>query len=153
MTFHNVPDFTPFTKMSVGLNSLFDDLVSNVNNAGDNYPPYNIIRDNDNFSIVFAIAGFNMDEINITLEYNKLTITGSKDREMDGLVRDENYLYRGLSFRNFSKTFTLGDHIEVDSASLNNGLLTINLVKDIPEELQPRRIEIQSTEAPLLEES
>lgn len=150
MTFQNVPDFTPFTRMSVGLNSLFDDLVSNVNNAGDNYPPYNIIRNDDDFSIVFAVAGFDMDEISITLEYNKLTVSGSKDRKMDGLVRDENYLYRGLSFRDFTKTFTLGDHIEVNSASLDNGLLTINLMKNIPEELQPRRIEIQAT-APALE--
>jgi molecular chaperone IbpA len=128
--------------MSVGLNSLFDDLTSNVNNQVDNYPPYNISRsDKDDYTIVFAIAGFKMEEISVTMEYNKLTVSGSKAPIEDTEGADD-YLYRGLSFRDFSRIFTLGEHIEVYSATLDNGLLTIQLFKNVPEELQPRTIPI-----------
>ncbi len=103
------------------------------------YPPYNIeLLENDKYRITMAVAGFNENEINVEIEDKVLTIAASKASK-DG---DRNYLHQGIAERDFKRQFRLEDHVQVVSATMNNGLLDIDLVKEIPEAMKSRRIEI-----------
>ena len=131
-------DWTPLWRSTVGFDRLFDAFDEVQKAAEDNYPLYNIERlDQDRFRISVALAGFRPDEISLTAEQNVLTVEGRK-AEKEG--RD--FLFRGISARPFKRQFTLADHVEVKSASFENGLLVIELVREIPETMKPRRIEI-----------
>jgi len=114
-----------------------------VNNEITGYPPHNIIKDGENrFELVLAVAGFSTDEIKITVENNKLAVDGIKNEEV--FTNEREYLYRGLAFRNFRREFQLTDYIEVENAEFKDGLLTIRLIRNVPEKLKPKVIEITS---------
>lgn len=131
-------DFSPLWRSTIGFDRLFD-LVETAQRAGeDNYPPYNIERvSEDRYQIALAIAGFSPDEISVTAEQNAVVVEGHK---ADKAERE--YLYRGISARPFKRQFNLADYVQVQSAAFENGLLKIELVREIPEAMKPRRIPI-----------
>ena len=138
----------PLMRQSVGFdrfNDLFDTLLRETSDKNfDNYPPYNIEKLNeDDYKIVMAVAGFKMEDLNIVLEDGKLTVTGqsSKDEAEQGVE----ILHRGIATRAFERSFRLADYIKVTDASIADGLLTINLSREIPEEKKPRQIPIHET--------
>ena len=136
-------DFSPLWRSTVGFDRLFD-LVETAQRAGeDNYPPYNIERlGEDRYQISLAIAGFAPNEIAVTAEQNAVTVEGNKpDRT------EREYLYRGISARPFKRQFNLAEYVQVHSASFENGLLKIELVREIPEAMKPRRIAINGVPA------
>jgi len=132
-------DFAPLWRSTIGFDRLFDlaDAAQRVSGE-DHYPPYNIERvGDDRYQISLAVAGFSPDDIAITAEQNVLTIEGRKpDKE------EREYLYQGISARHFKRQFNLADHVQVTSAAFENGLLRIELVREIPEAMKPRRIPI-----------
>lgn len=136
----NSIDFTPLYRNSVGfdrLASLVDNAMRSDSSAGG-YPPYNIESLDDNhYAITLAVAGFTQDEIDINVEKGVLTVRGKKEKD-----ESRNYLYQGIAYRTFERKFNLADYVEVKGASLDNGLLNIDLVKEIPEAMKPRKIEI-----------
>jgi molecular chaperone IbpA len=137
-------DFAPLWRSSVGFDRLFD-LINDTQrlDAQDNYPPYDIVRTGDDtYRISLALAGFSPDEISITAQQNKLTVQGSKTEHQSGPRPEHEYLYQGISARPFERQFNLEDHVEVDRASFENGLLQIELARKIPEAMKPRRIDI-----------
>ena len=133
-------DFSPLFRTTVGFDRLFDMLD---NGARPDWPPYNIERvGEDQYRISMALAGFGSNEIELIQQGNVLTVTGQKKVEQ---ARNEGMLHQGLAFRNFKHPFNLADHVKVASAKLENGLLSVELVREIPEQLKPRRIELAST--------
>jgi molecular chaperone IbpA len=139
-------DLRPYTKLSVGLDEFFDELarMSAVSQPDSNYPPYNIVKYNDDtFAIELAVAGFDLDDIDIDLEGNHLIVAGTH-KVRDTLEID--YIHRGISSRNFEKTITLGNHIQVNGATMKNGMLTISLIRIVPDELKRRKISITASE-------
>ena len=139
-------DLNPFYRNSIGFNQLFDRITSNIDTASQSYPPYNIIKQNDeNYLIEIAAAGLLKPDVEITMENGTLTVTGKQIKKVDG--EDEangiEYLHRGLSSRNFERTFNLAEYVEVKSADMNNGILSIHLEKKIPEAMKPKTIEIK----------
>lgn len=136
----NSIDFTPLYRNSVG----FDRLASLMDNAmrsdsaSAGYPPYNIESlDENHYAITLAVAGFTREEIDIDVEKGVLTVRGKKEKD-----ESRQYLYQGIAYRAFERKFNLADYVEVKGASLENGLLTIDMVKEIPEAMKPRKIEI-----------
>ncbi|HWL68822.1 MAG TPA: Hsp20 family protein [Geminicoccus sp.] len=138
-------DFTPLFRSTIGFDRVFDllDSASRLQ-AIDNWPPYDIVKTGeDAYRISMAVAGFSRDELDLTLEPNLLVVSGTKSGPDDG-----QYLHRGIAGRAFQRRFELADHVEVKSATLENGLLTIELVRELPEAMKPRRIEIGSEALP-----
>lgn len=136
-------DLSPLYRSTVGFDRLFSmmDQMANVDNGGSSYPPYNIERTGENaYRITMAVAGFGQKDLNIEVKENTLTIRGEKVAE-EGKERGE-VLYRGIAERSFERRFQLADHVEVRGAELENGLLHVELVRQIPEALKPRTIEI-----------
>ncbi|MDA9406294.1 Hsp20 family protein [Bradyrhizobium sp. CCBAU 45384] len=131
-------DWTPLWRSTIGFDRLFDALDEVQRTAEETYPPYNIERLDENcFQITVALAGFAPAEVSLTSEQNVLTLEGRKnDKE------DKTFLHRGISTRNFKRQFTLADYVEVKGARFENGLLLIDLQREIPEAMKPRRIEI-----------
>lgn len=144
-------DLPSFYRASVGFNKLFDDIerqFANSSTTSSNYPPYNVVEiNNDEWIISVAVAGFRMDNLDITLEKNILTIEGTSAKGDDSL----NYLYKGIGSRNFRRQFTIAEHVEVDGATLELGILNIHLKRNIPEAYQPKKIAIKTTEKDLIE--
>ncbi len=138
-------DLAPFTRATVGFDRLFDDLGRQLaNSTTTGYPPYNIVEiTEDKWSISVAVAGFDMGDIEITVDRNMLTVDGTAPQADDNV----RYLHKGIAGRGFRRLFTLADHVEVESATLELGMLNIQLVRRVPEELQPKRIAINSTAA------
>jgi len=136
-------DFSPLFRSTVGFDRLFD-LVETAQRAGeDHYPPYNIERlTDDRYQITLAVAGFSPDEISITAEQNVVTIEGNKAEKAD-----REFLYRGISTRQFKRQFSLADYVQVKDAAFDNGLLRIELLREIPEAMKPRRIAINGAPA------
>jgi molecular chaperone IbpA len=137
-------DFSPLFRSSVGFDHIFD-LLENAARvqAIDNWPPYDIERAGENqYRITMAVAGFAPDELEITLQPNLLVVSGQKQAN-----ESAQYLYRGIPTISFERRFGLADYVKVRDASLVNGLLTIELVRKIPEEMKPRRVEIQAPKA------
>jgi molecular chaperone IbpA len=133
-------DLTPIWRSTVGFDRLVNLIDESLRLAGeDNYPPYNIARTGeDHYRVSLALAGFKPEEITVTAEQNMLTIEGRK-AEKD----DRDYLYQGISGRPFRRQFNLADYVEVRGASFEDGLLEIDLVRELPEAMKPRRIEIK----------
>jgi len=131
-------DWTPLWRSTIGFDHLFDVLDEVQRTAEESYPPYNIERlDENRFQISVALAGFTPDEVALTVEHNVLTLEGRNAEK-----EDKTFLHRGISARNFKRQFTLADHVEVMGARFENGLLVIDLVREIPEAMKPRRIAI-----------
>ena len=141
-------DFAPLWRSTVGFDRLFDLAQAAAQHAGeDNYPPYNIERlGEDSYQISLAVAGFSPDEISITAEQNVVTIEGNKPEKPD-----REFLYRGISTRHFKRQFNLADYVLVKDASFDNGLLKIELVREIPEAMKPRQIAINGSNVHQLE--
>jgi molecular chaperone IbpA len=134
-------DFSPLWRSTIGFDRLFDLLDQTQRAVEDNYPPYNIERlGEDRYQISLALAGFALDELAITAEQNVLTVEG---RKADNEQRE--FLYQGISARPFRRQFSLADHVQVTGAAFDNGLLRIELVREIPEAMKPRRIAIGPT--------
>jgi len=131
-------DWTPLWRSTIGFDRLFDVLDEVQRTAEESYPPYNIERlDENRFQISVALAGFTPDEVALTVEQNVLTLEGRKSEK-----EEKSFLHRGISARNFKRQFTLADHVEVGGARFENGLLIIDLQREIPEAMKPRRIAI-----------
>jgi len=139
-------DYSPFYRATVGFDRVFDLLDSVASQAGaPGYPPYNIEKAGDDaYRIVMAVAGFTEAELNVTQKENELLLTGKAQPSADG----KEYLYRGIAGRDFERRFQLADHVKVSGATLANGLLTIELKREIPEEKKPRAIRIEASAAP-----
>ncbi len=135
-------DFAPFRRSTVGFDRLFDMLENSAPGAnGENYPPFDLIKAGDNaFRIELAVAGFKPEEIDITAQQNVLVVTGRKADETQ--ERGSDYIYRGIANRSFERRFALADHIQVRGADMKDGLLAIELVREIPEAMKPKKINI-----------
>jgi len=135
-------DFSPLYRSTVGFDRLFTmlDTLGQPEN-GQSYPPYNIERTGeDAYRITMAIAGFSEDDVSIEAHRNVLTIKGEKAEESE----DQKFLHRGIAARAFERRFQLADHVEVSGAELKNGLLHVDLKREVPEEMKPRKIAISS---------
>lgn len=142
----DISDLLPqLGRMTVGFDRIFDDLHRNysITEKAMSYPPYNVIKHSDTeYSIEVAVAGFKEEQLSITQDGNVLIVRGdsTKSEEQTAAV----YMHKGISNREFSRSWTLADHVEVKSAEIVNGLLVIHLEHYIPEELKPRQIAISS---------
>ncbi|MBX3560697.1 MAG: Hsp20 family protein [Sphingomonas sp.] len=133
-------DFTPYRRSTVGFDRLFDFLESANRAEQDNYPPFDIEKlGDDSYRITLAVAGFKRDEIEITAQQNMLIVTG---RRAETRSRDGNFLHVGIATRAFERRFELADFVRVTAADLSDGLLSIELVREIPEAMKPRKIAI-----------
>jgi molecular chaperone IbpA len=143
----NTIDMAPFARSTIGFDRLLDQLETLAEpEAGDNYPPYNIEKlGEDRYRVALAVAGFTDNELAITVEANQLTVSGKKAD-----VDDKAILYRGIAHRPFIRRFSLADYMVVKEAKLNNGLLNIEVERQLPEAMKPRRIAING-HAPLAE--
>ena len=133
-------DFTPYRRTMVGFDRLFD-LLENQNRmtSGDNYPPFNIERRGDDaYRITLAVAGFKPAEVDITAQQNLLVVQGKKSDETSA----GQFLHVGIAQRGFERRFELADYVRVDDANLEDGLLTIDLVREVPEAMKPKKIAV-----------
>jgi len=138
-------DFSPLFRSTIGFDRLarMVDAATRVDNTAHSYPPYNIEKTGeDAYRLTMAVAGFGRDELDITVHENTLIVTGKGHKD------DENgrYLHRGIARRAFERRFSLADHIKVTGASIDNGLLHVDLVREIPEAMKPRTIAISTDE-------
>jgi molecular chaperone IbpA len=144
-------DFAPLYRSTVGFDHL-SSLLDSVNRGETNqtsYPPYNIeLTDKDQYQITMAIAGFEEGELDIQTEKGTLTVVGQKAGEE---ATGRNYLHKGIAARNFERRFQLADHVEVTTARMAHGLLYIELVREIPEAMKPKKITIGSEQAALID--
>lgn len=138
-------DFSPFRRSTVGFDRLFDMLEnSSFGPAQENYPPFDLIKSGDNeYRIELAVAGFKPEEIDITSQQNQLVVSGRKNEETE--QKGSDFIYRGIANRSFERRFALADHIQVRGADLRDGLLVVNLVREIPESMKPKKIDIGGT--------
>ncbi|MER9326468.1 Hsp20 family protein [Mesorhizobium sp. M0488] len=131
-------DYAPLYRTTVGFDRLFDMLE---NGARSDWPPYNIEKNGENdYRITMAIAGFGLDEVELVQNGPELSVSGQKKPDPE----NREILHRGLAIGNFKQVFKLADHVRVKAANLHNGLLSVDLIREVPEELKPRRIEIGS---------
>jgi molecular chaperone IbpA len=138
-------DVNPLYRSTVGFDRLFKllDGMASTDTPGSSYPPYNIERTGDNaYRISMAVAGFTDDELNIESRENGLTVKGEKVENEDDTA---DVLYRGIAGRSFERRFQLADYVNVVGARLENGLLHIDLVRELPEAMKPRKIEIANS--------
>ena len=141
-------DPAPLWRSTIGFDRLVDLLDQSTQwSANDTYPPYNIEHSSeDNYRISLALAGFSPDEVTITAEQNMLTVEGAKAQKPE-----TEYLYQGISARPFRRVFNLADFVQVKGASFDGGLLKIDLVREVPEAMKPRRIAINGATKPTIE--
>ncbi|MCS3835077.1 molecular chaperone IbpA [Aeromonas veronii] len=131
-------DFSPLYRSAIGFDRLANLIESAASNGNAGYPPYNIeqLGDND-YRISMAVAGFTQEELELSFQENLLTVKGNKQADTG-----RNYLYQGIAERGFERRFQLADYVRVNGADLKNGLLHIELVREVPEAMKPRKIEI-----------
>jgi molecular chaperone IbpA len=136
-------DFTPLFRSAIGFDRLASALESAYRTEPGGYPPYNIeVTGQDKYRISMAVAGFSEKDLNIQVKENILTVSGAqKDDEKEAGRR---FLYRGIATRNFDRQFQLADYVQVVDARIENGLLHVDLVREIPETMKPRKIEIRT---------
>jgi molecular chaperone IbpA len=134
-------DYTPLFRSSVGFDRVFNLLeTAQRGRAINDWPPYDIVKTGDDaYRITLAVAGFSLDDLSLTFQSNLLTVSGNK-----GDAQPEGYLHRGIAGRPFEHRFELADHVRVTGANMENGLLSIDLVREIPEAMKPRQIEIKA---------
>ena len=134
-------DTSALNRALIGFDQLFNDVERRfANSVQTNYPPYNVLKHDDNtFEIEVAVAGFDREDITIEVDQNLLTIKGQRPEQETG----PQYLHRGLAARDFERSFTLADHIIVGDAELTNGILRVKLTRQVPEALKPRLIAIK----------
>ena len=138
----NTFDFTPYRRSTVGFDRLFNLLETGLRDD-DGYPPFDIVMDGeDRYGITLAVTGFRPDEIEIIAQSNQLIVTGRKANDND----NRQYLHRGIATRSFERRFQLADFIEVGSARFEDGLLSIDLQRVVPDAMKPRKIEIGSAQ-------
>ena len=139
-------DFSPYYRATVGFDRVFDLLDSVASQTGSaGYPPYDIEKAGDDaYRIVMAVAGFSQAELNVTQKESELLISGKAQPSAE----EKEYLYRGIAGRDFERRFQLADHVRVTGAALANGLLTIELRREVPEEKKARAIHIEASAAP-----
>lgn len=142
-------DFTPYRRSTVGFDHLFDLLEKGQRGeTSDGFPPFDIVRDaDDRFRVTLAIPGFKPDEIEIVAQQNQLSVTGKPAEEDAKLV----YLHRGIARRAFERRFQLADFVRVEQADLADGLLAIDLVREVPEAMKPHKIAIGGS-TPVIED-
>jgi molecular chaperone IbpA len=143
-------DFTPYRRTTVGFDRLFD-LLEHAGRAtqGDNYPPFNIERMAENsYLVTIAVAGFKPDELDITAQQNLLVVAGQKKTDGND---NRDFLHVGIANRNFERHFQLADHVFVKGADVSDGLLTIELERQVPDALKPRKIMIGGTTPTVIE--
>ena len=136
-------DFSPFRRSTVGFDRLFDMLENSSLSQGqqENYPPFDLRKVGENdYRIELAVAGFKPEELDITAQQNVLIVSGRKSDESE--EKGSDYIYRGIATRSFERRFALADHIQVKDADMKDGLLSIELVREIPEAMKPKKIEI-----------
>lgn len=135
----------PFFRTSIGFDRLFDLMNQSLRaEADEHYPPCNILRTGENdYRILLAVAGFKPEQINVTVNQNVLIVTGEAEKKAD----EGQYLYRGIAGRSFERRFNLAEYVQVRSATLDQGMLHIELVRELPDAMKPRRIEIKSGKA------
>jgi len=134
-----IPEFAPLFRSTVGFDRLFDMLEKGVRT---DWPPYNIEKTSENtYRIIMAVAGFSAEEVELTQHGPELIVIGQKKPE----ETDRQLLHRGLAAGNFRQVFKLADYVKVSNASLQNGLLSIDLTRELPEEMKPRRIALTSS--------
>lgn len=139
-------DLTPYRRSTIGFDRLFDMIEANARGASENYPPFNLERiADDRYRITLAVAGFSRDEVEITAQQNLLLVAGKKDDKAEG----PNFLHVGIANRSFERRFELADFVRVEDARLNDGLLVIDLIREVPEAMKPKTIAIK-TGAPLV---
>jgi molecular chaperone IbpA len=125
---------------TVGFDRLFDLINNEIPNVQDTYPPYDIVRTGEeSYRITLALAGFMPEQVTVTAQQNRLTVTGTKVENRNG---GQDYIYQSIAARPFERNFSLADHVEVEGATFDNGLLHVDLVRKVPEAMKPRRIEI-----------
>lgn len=137
-------DYAPLFRSTVGFDRVFN-LLENAQRARSisDWPPYDIVKTgDDSYRISIAVAGFSQDDLDVTFQTNLLTVIGKKQE-----TANDGYLHRGIAGRPFERRFELADHVRVNGADLQNGLLSIDLVREIPEALKPRKIDIQTNSA------
>ena len=141
-------DFTPFRRSAIGFDRLFDLLEASARQSGaDNYPPFNLEQvAEDRYRITLAVAGFKSDEIDITAQQNLLLVTGKKAGENEN--NQGAYLHLGIANRSFERRFELADFVRVDRADLADGLLVIELVREVPEAMKPKKIAVNGAATP-----
>ncbi|MGF1759675.1 heat shock chaperone IbpA [Photobacterium sagamiensis] len=133
-------DFTPLYRSAIGFDRLFNQMEQNVSNANTGYPPYNIEQQDENhYRITMAVAGFADEQLDITQQQNKLIVRGVRETESK---EERHYLYQGIAERDFERKFQLADYVKVINAQMVNGLLHIDLERELPEEQKPRKIAI-----------
>lgn len=133
-------DLAPLNRTAIGFDRLFNMLTNDTRNDQPSFPPYNIeLMGENEYRITMAVAGFEPEEINIQSENGSLTLVGQKVDD----AKEHEYLYQGIAARNFERRFQLADHIKVVKASMENGLLHIDLLKEIPEAMKPKQILIE----------
>jgi molecular chaperone IbpA len=141
-------DLNPLYRSTVGFDRMFNllDSVGGVETSAPTYPPYNIERTGENeYRVTMAVAGFGEDDLSIEAKENTLTVKGEKKSETE--EKENQFLYRGIAARAFERRFQLADHVEVKGATLENGLLHIDLVREIPEAMKPRTVAIGKAKA------
>ena len=146
-------DWTPYRRSTIGFDRLFDLLENSTRHAAaDNYPPFNLQRlSEDRYRITIAVAGFSHDEIEITAQQNMLLVQGRRNEEA---TQEGGFLHIGIANRSFERRFELADFVRVENARLVDGLLTIDLVREVPEAMKPKKIAIETTgEQPAIEET
>ena len=132
-------DMTPLLRSTIGFDRLFNELAQTAAKADAAYPPYNVeLLSDDAYRITLAVAGFAEDDIEIEVTDRALRITGQRD----GDDADRKFLHQGIAGRSFERRFQLAEHVRVTGASLENGLLNVDLAREVPEAMKPRRIEI-----------
>ena len=137
-------DFTPYRRSTVGFDRLFDLLENQARaNSGDNYPPFNIARSGeDNYRITLAVAGFRPQDIDITAQQNLMTVQGQRREDADD---GSQLLHVGIANRGFERRFELADYVRVENAQLADGLLVIDLVREVPDAMKPKKIAVNGT--------
>jgi molecular chaperone IbpA len=138
----NTYDFSPFFRSTIGFDRVFD-LLDSARSEENGYPPYNIEKlGEDTYRITMAVAGFAPEELSVVAQENVLTVSAKQKEATDG--QKPQFLYRGIAGRTFERRFDLADYVKVTGANLANGLLHVELKREVPEAVKPRTISIQS---------